>query len=40
MTRPNRLHKLVNATSKLPKGIQSRLLSQAFGQRRADGRYC
>ena len=32
MTRPNKLHKLVNATSKLPKGIQSRLLSQAFGR--------
>ena len=32
MTRPNRLHKLVNATSKLPKGLQSRLLSQAFGR--------
>ncbi|MCL6246161.1 MULTISPECIES: DUF4442 domain-containing protein [Acinetobacter] len=32
MTRPNRLHKIVNASSKLPKGLQSRLLSQAFGR--------
>ena len=32
MTPTNRLNKLVKATSKLPKGIQSRLLSQAFGR--------
>ena len=32
MTPTNRLHKLVNATAKLPKGIQSRLLSRAFGR--------
>ena len=32
MTQTNRLNKLVNATSKLPKSIQSRLLSQAFGR--------
>ncbi|QOW50661.1 DUF4442 domain-containing protein [Acinetobacter sp. YH12138] len=32
MARPNRLNKLVKASSKLPKGIQSRLLSRAFGR--------
>lgn len=32
MTQTNRLNKLVHATSKLPKGIQSRILSQAFGR--------
>ncbi len=32
MTQTNRLSKLVNATSKLPKGIQSTILSKAFGR--------
>ena len=32
MTQTNRLSKLVKATSKLPKGIQSTVLSKAFGR--------
>lgn len=32
MTQTNRLSKLVKATSKLPKGIQSTILSKAFGR--------